>query len=141
MFELLNRFWIALPISYAITVGGLVSGYRRGGVPAEARLTRALRAGLPVLAALMIAWYCIDQIVEAGIQAPPLLGFRTVLFDIFLLSASALTGSVLARRNAGTAVVERGTVVLDEAPPETSAEPGALTLAGHPIPLLDETKH
>src|SRR5690348_13431290 len=102
MFELLNRFWIALPLSYAITVGGLVSGYRRGGVPAEARLMRALRAGLPVLVALMIAWNCIDEIVEAGIQAPPILGIRTVLFLVFLLSASALIGSVLARRKLGT---------------------------------------
>lgn len=141
MFELLNRFWIALPLSYALTVGGLVSGYRRGGVPADARFLRALRAGLPVMLVVMIAWSCIVGIVEAGIRTPPLLGLHTVLCMIFVLSASALMGAILARRKPGT-VVERGTVLLDDTDQESSVvQPGALTLAGHPIPLLDETKH
>jgi len=78
MFEFINRFWIALPLYYAITVGGLVSGYGRGGVLSKARLPRALLAGLPVLLALVVAWSCIGEIAEAGIQAPPLLGARTV---------------------------------------------------------------
>ena len=47
MFELVNRFWIALPLSYAITVGSLVSGYGRGGVPPEARVPRALWPASP----------------------------------------------------------------------------------------------
>ena len=135
MFELMNRFWVALPLSYAITVGGLVSGYGRGGVPSEARLPRAPLAGLPVLLALVVAWACISEIVEAGVQAPPHPGLHTVLFFVFTLSASALVGSVLASRKPGT-VVERGTVVLDDAPPETSTDAGALTLAGHPVPLV-----
>jgi len=141
MFEILNRFWIALPLSYAITVGGLLTGYRRGGAPADKRLLRAAFAGLPVIIGVLIAWSCILQIVEEGIQLPPLRGLHTVLFIAFALSASALTGSVLARRKPASSV-ERGTVVLDEAPPAVSSVgPETLTLAGHPIPLLDETKH
>jgi len=92
------------------------------------------------MTALLIGWSCIVGIVEAGIQVPPLLALHTVLYIVFLLSASALVGAVLARRKPGT-VVDRGTVVLDETPQETSVEPGALTLAGYPIPPVDETKH
>jgi len=141
MFETLNRFWIFLPLSYAVTVSGLVTGYRRGGAPAERRLFRAICAGLPVMICVVIAWTCIVQIVEEGIQAPPLLGLHTVLFIVFLLSTSALTGSVLARRKP-TSSIERGTVVLDAAPTVLRSVPhDTLTLAGHPIPVLDETKH
>lgn len=141
MFELLNRFWIGLPLTYALTVGGLMSGYRHSGVPPEGRLVRALRAGLPVMPGLLIAWYGIVEIVEAGVKAPPLLGLHTVLGFIFVASSSALVGSMLARGKPGN-VIERGTVILEEAAPDSSAEgPDALTLAGHPIPLLDETKH
>jgi len=46
MIDLLNRFWIAIPISYAITVRGLIAG-SAGGVPVERRFLRALIAGLP----------------------------------------------------------------------------------------------
>jgi hypothetical protein len=44
MADLLNRFWIAMPLSYAITVGGLLAGFRRGGVSDERRMSRALVA-------------------------------------------------------------------------------------------------
>jgi Type IV secretion-system coupling protein DNA-binding domain len=141
MFELLNRFSIGLPLTYALTVGGLLSGYRHGGVPADGRFTRALWVGLPVMWGLLFAWFCIVGTVEWGIRAPPLLGLETVLGLIFVLSSSALVGSMLARRKPRTGV-ERGTVILDETASDASLEhPDALRLAGHPIPLLDETKH
>ena len=141
MFEFLNRLSVALPITYALTVGGLVTGYRRGGVPPEGRLMRALRAGLPVLPVVMIAWSCIVGIVESGIRAPPLIGLHALLCCIFVLSSSALIGSILARRKPAS-VTARGTVLMDDAQQESSAErPDAITLAGHPIPLADETKH
>jgi len=54
--DLLNRFWIAFPLSYALTVGGLVTGYRHGGVPADRRLVRALRAGVPVVLGVIVLW-------------------------------------------------------------------------------------
>ena len=118
-----------------------MSGYTHGGVPADGRLVRALRAGVPVMLCLWMAWEFIVSVVQAGIKTPPLLGLHAVLGFIFVLSSSALVGSMLARRKPAT-VVERGTVVLDESPADSALEPpDALTLAGHPVPLLDETKH
>jgi len=55
MLDFLNRFWVVLPLTYAATVGGLVSGYRRGGVPENARLWRAVRASIPVMVGLTLA--------------------------------------------------------------------------------------
>ena len=141
MLEFLDRFWIAFPFSYALTVGGLVTGYRRGGVPAEGRLSRALVAGLPVVVGVIFAWVWIRGIAESGLHASPLRALHAVLFILFVLSSSALTGAVLARRKRASTVA-RGTVLLEGAQQESAApRPDALTLAGRPIPLADETKH
>jgi Type IV secretion-system coupling protein DNA-binding domain len=143
MLDLLDHIWIGLPVSYAVAVGGLVTGYRRGGVPAERRLPRALLAGVPVMLVVMLVWDCIVEYVESGIniKGTPFIGLNILLGIVFLLSASALIGAMLARRNPAL-VHERGTVLLEETQRNPSvAEPDALTLAGQPIPLLDETKH
>src|SRR6185437_4784025 len=45
-------------------------------------------------------------------------------------------------RRRQASVLERGTLLLDQSPQNpTPDRPDALTLAGQPIPLLDETKH
>jgi len=64
-----------------------------------------------------------------------------LLWLIFIACASALTGSFLARRSLEN-TVERGTTLIGEGARESSA-PRAddLTLAGHLIAPLDETKH
>jgi len=141
MLNLLTSFWVDFPLSYALTVGGLVSGYRRGGVPPNACLPRAIRAGLPVMLGVVIIWSWIGEIAAPGIEPPSLRGVHVLLGIIFVLSASALIGAILARRKPASAL-KRGTVLLDEVEQESSADrPDALTLAGHPIPLMDETKH
>ena len=141
MLEPLDHIWIGLPVSYAVAVGGLVTGYRRGGVPAERRIPRALLAGGPVMLAVMLVWNCIVGYVESGIKTPPLIGLHVLLGLVFLLSASALIGAMLARRRPAV-VHERGAVLLEETQRNPSVvEPDALTLASQPIPLLDETKH
>lgn len=98
---MLNSFWIELPMIYALTVGGLVSDYRRGGVPPDRRWLRALVAGLPVMVGLMIAWAIISGVVGPGRAdvGPALSILDSLLTILFLLSASALAGSVLARRD------------------------------------------
>jgi len=142
MLDLLDRFWIAFPLSYALTIGGLVSGYRRGSVPVEGRLVRALLAGVPVLFALLIAWAVIVWITEGAVKSKVLPGLQALLFFLFILSASALTGLVLARRGPAKEEVVRGTVILDEAPPDPAEiPPDTITLAGYPIAPLEETKH
>ena len=141
MLNLLNRFWIEFPLCYALTVGGLMTGYRRGGVPEEARLSRAIRAGLPVMLGVVLVWSWIIGLVESGLGASSPLGLRTLLGLFFVLSASALSGAVLAK---GTplSLLKRGAVLLDETEQASlAARPDALTLAGHPIPERDETKH
>lgn len=141
MFDLLTRFWIEFPLSYALTVGGLVSGYRRGGIPAEARMQRALRASLPVMLGVMIAWNCIVGVASPGRGTLALRDLQVVLGILFVLSSSALTGAMLARWKPASDL-KRGTVLLDEADDESLATgPDVLTIAGRPIPPLDETKH
>ena len=141
MFNLLSRFWIEFPLCYALTVGGLVTGYQRGGVPSEARFSRAARAGLPVMLGVAFAWEWIVGRIESALDMRAPIALTTVLGVAFFISASALMGAALARRNSANAF-GRGTVILDEAPPDPSAvPPDVLTLAGHLIPPLDETKH
>jgi Type IV secretion-system coupling protein DNA-binding domain len=139
MLELLDRFWIAMPLSYAVTVGGLFAGFRRGGVPIENGISRALIAGIPVVVCVLIAWAIVVNLVEAPGTHGQFPGLENVLGLIFIACSSALAGGLMARRRL-TNAVERGTVLVCEGAPE-SAAPGELTLAGYPIATLDETKH
>ena len=41
MSKYFSHIWVQLAFSYALTVGGLVTGYRRGGTPPDASLTQA----------------------------------------------------------------------------------------------------
>ncbi len=144
MLNFLNQFWIGLPLIYGLTVGGLVTGYQRGGVPKDRRLPRALLAGIPVMIGLMIAWSIICAEVGPGkIDIGPALSILDLLLTVtFFISASALTGSVLARRSDPADTHKRGTLLLDEPAEESQVlDPNTLTIAGHPITLLDETKH
>jgi len=141
MIDLLNRFLIVMPLSYAITVGGLLAGFRRGGEFGEGRVTRALVAGIPVVVGALIAW----NIIVGGVEPPGTHGqFRALevlLWLPFVACSSALAGAVLARRRS-THAVERGTVLVREGARESfSAGPAGLTFAGRPIALMDETKH
>ena len=141
MFDLLNRFWIQFPLCYALTVGGLVTGYRRGGVSPDALLRRATRAGLPVMLGVLFTWEWIIGRIESGLDARSPVGLQTLLGIAFLLSASALIGAVLARGKP-LSLLKRGTTLLDETElASTPVPPDVLTLAGHPIPPSDETKH
>jgi len=81
------------------------------------------------------------DVVEAGFDRQQFPALHLVSGLIFIVSASALTGSILARLKPSK-VLERGAVLLDEGSPVSSLHTAdTLTLAGHPIPLLDETKH
>lgn len=144
MLDLHSRFWIELPLSYALTVGGLVSGYRHGGVPTEGRLMRALRAGVPVLLAVVILWAYIVNLAEADIDRRQFVALHVLLAPIFAISVSALAGAALAQLKPAQ-VLKRGAVLLQalgKNPADDSLQPAnALTLAGQPIPFMDETKH
>ena len=140
MIDLLSRFWIATPISYALTVGGLIAGFRRGGVLIERRILRALVAGLPVMLGAWIVWNIIIAICEPRGTHNQFAGLNVLLGFVFIPCSSALAGVVLARRKPGNP--ERGTVVVDDSAREPSTiRPGRLTLAGIPISPEDETKH
>lgn len=142
MLDLLNHFWIEFPLTYALAFGGLVSGYKHGGVPPKDRILRALRASIPVLLGVVIVWICITHLVEVGIDRRPFAALHTVLALIFVVSASALTGAVLARLFQPEKGLRRGTVLLEEDPAAEALQvAGGLTLGGRPIPALDETKH
>jgi hypothetical protein len=139
--HLLNRLWLAMPIAYALTLWGLTAGFRRGGVPAERRLARALVTGVPVMVGALVAWGIITAICEGGSAPRQFEGLNTLLGFVFVPCSSALTGVVLARRTL-ISLVERGTVLADGSDGDSSSMPvGALTLAGQPIAPMDETKH
>jgi type IV secretory pathway TraG/TraD family ATPase VirD4 len=94
-----------------------------------------------VLLGIALIWTSIVHTIEAGIDRRPFDALHVLLSILFLVSASALAGSVLARIKSSNPV-NRGTVVLGEGSDESSSQPtGGLTLAARPIPLLDETKH
>ena len=141
MLNFLSRFWIEFPLCYALTVGGLITGYQRGGVPPNTRLWRAIRAGLPVMIGILLLWGWIVGLIESGLDARSPAGLTMLLGIMFILSASALVGATLARRSPANAPA-RGAVLLDEAPPDpATVPPDVITLAGHPVAKLDETKH
>ena len=139
MIDQLNRFWVAIPITYALTFWGLTAGFRRAGVPVERRLFRAMGLSVPVMVAALIAWAIIINVFEGATGSRQFPGLNTLLAFIFVPCSSALTGVVLARRNP-TSSVERGTLLADEMD-QDPIETGSLTLGGRPIAPIDETKH
>ncbi len=141
MLDVLNRFWIGMPLLYSLTVTGLFAGFRRGRMPIEQRWRRALLSGVPVLLGALIAWNIIANLVEPPGTVRQFESLRMVLGIIFVACSSALIGSLIARLSSKRAL-ERGTVLLDEeAQGSRATQPGELTLAGCPFSLSDETKH
>jgi hypothetical protein len=139
MIDLLIEFRV--PIAYALTVWGLTAGFRRGGVPVESRLLRALAVGVPVTVVALIVWSIIVFTCEGGGGPKQFGGLNTLLGFFFIPSSSALTGVVLARRYPMSSF-GRGTILVDgDASESYSTGAGHLTLAGQPIAPLDETKH
>jgi hypothetical protein len=100
MLEFLDRFWIAMPLSYAVTVGGLFVGFRRGGVSPEHGIQRALIVGIPTVVCALIGWAIIVNLAEA--EAPgthgQFPGLENGLALLFIACSSALAGRLLARR-------------------------------------------
>ena len=65
MIDLLTRPWIGILIYYALTVVGLIAGFRRAGVPPERGILRALLLGLPVMLGVGLLWDTIIAVFEA----------------------------------------------------------------------------
>ena len=141
MIDLLTRPWIGILIYYALTVVGLIAGFRRGGVPPERGILRALLMGLPVMLGAWVLWDIIIGIFEARGAPYQFDGLNLLLGFVFIPCSSALAGVALARHKRASPV-ERGTVIIDvrDQEPETPL-PGGLTLAGRPVAPIDETKH
>jgi hypothetical protein len=139
--NLLGRFWIETPICYALSVGGLIAGFRRGGVPGGNRIVRALLTGLPVMLVASLVWQIIVALCEPEGTSDQFIGLNLILAFVFIPCWSALAGVALARRNP-MVQAGRGTVIIDESAKEPYvSHPGELTLAGRPVVLADETKH
>ena len=142
MIYLLNRFWIAAPLTYALTVIGLIAGLRRGGISPGQGVLRAVLAGLPVTVGMWTLWSLVVNIAEAPGAPGQFDGLNTLLGLVFVPCTSALTGATWARRTKVAQPVERGTVIIDDREREPQApKSGELTLAGRLIPQADETKH
>ena len=141
MIDVLDRFWVAIPVSYTLTVTGLIVGFRRGRMPSERRWLRALATGVPVVFGILIAWNIIVNLIEVPGTHLQFEGLNIFSGFIFVACSSALVGDFLARRKS-TSDVERGTVlVVEEASASHARRPGELTFAGYPLLLADETKH
>jgi hypothetical protein len=141
MLVALDRFWIGMPLLYALTVGGLLAGFRRGRMPIEQPWRRALLSGVPVVFGAVIAWHIVVDLVEPPATHMQFQSLTIVLGFVFVPCSSALVGSLLARLRSKSAVT-RGTVLLDEeAGGSRATGTGDLTLARCSFSLSDETKH
>lgn len=141
MINLLSGFWVEAPLSYVLTVTGLVAGFWRGEVLAERGVRGTLLVGVPVMVGAVIAWSIIIAVCEARGFTGQFDGLNVALAFVFIPCSSALAGVALARSKR-TDGVERGTVIVDVRDEEPATPgPGELTLAGRVIALADETKH
>lgn len=141
MIDLLNRPWIALPILYVLTVGGLIAGFHRAGVLSVRGIFRAWLIGVPAMLGSWALWDIVIAVFEAQGAPHQFDDLNLVLGFVFFPCLSALAAAVLARRKR-SAPVERGTVIIDvrDQKPATPL-PGVLTLAGLQVASMDETKH
>jgi Type IV secretion-system coupling protein DNA-binding domain len=139
--DALNRPWIALPIFFALTVAGLIAGFRHGGVSLERGVVRAFLLGLPMMLGLWLLWDLIIEVCQARGAPGQFDGLDLLLGFVFFPCSSALAGVTLARRKR-MSPVERGTVIIDVRGREPATpRPGELTLAGQLLAPVDETKH
>jgi hypothetical protein len=98
MLEFLDRFWIAMPLSYAVTVVGLFAGFRRGGVSPEHGIPRALITGIPIVVCALMGWAIIVNLAEVAGTRGRFPGLENVLALLFMASSGALAGGLLSGR-------------------------------------------
>ena len=140
MFRDLTHGTNGLLLGYVIAAAGLFMGFWRMKVPVP--------RGLPLTAILRVPVMIGAAIVNAMLQ-----WMMSPFFKVIGETLSSIVGAVIIYFGGfATAVVlvqrvprdvhKRGTRLLDSLAPTRAPETGdQITLAGHPIPVLDETKH
>jgi len=125
-----------LLLAYLLTLIGLAAGLRRAHAPRRRYLQLPLIA-VPTMLIAAIAWSLIAAALPR--HTPPAL--VASLGAVFLLIVAALTGLVLPRLRGRGPQHLRGALLAPRAQRRPAPNASTLTLAGVPIPALDETKH
>ena len=144
--------WTGLLWGYAAVQAPLLAGLRRGGAPLRSLVASPI-AALPVMAATGIGMAAASPWLQALGAGASSVG-RVAVGAALSAALGYATGRTLARRTpSATLVQRRGALVEEAAPAQPVRAPArrlargserarnALTLAGLPVPLADESKH
>jgi type IV secretory pathway TraG/TraD family ATPase VirD4 len=126
----------ALIFAYAVTGVPMVIGLLQQRATFHRILTSPLIA-IPVTIVAAIAWTIVHSLwAHAGTLPPVIVVYVTA--TVFLAAVGYMAGTLMGRRRFNTAH-HRGTLVEDGR--RTRVRAGDVSLAGIPVPPLDETKH
>jgi hypothetical protein len=130
--------WVDVAVAYSSTLIGMILGLRFARAGA-AQFRRAPLSAVPVTLMGALLWGLMHEAhwVDLGAQyaaATVLLGF------CFLLACGVVAGFFVSRARPSL-ILKRGAVILGGPAGPRIPPSEALTLAGQPVPLLDETKH
>ena len=127
--------WHAFVGAWLVMIVGMWAGLWLRGANRGRFLTAPIAAAFVALLAMLAAAALKTALDAAGI-AGPLRAYGTfAIFPLFGLLAGLLS------RDPATTVLHRGAVIQDGGPQQRRGRGGQLTLAGIPIPAMDETKH
>jgi hypothetical protein len=127
--------WHACVGAWLVVLVGMWAGLWLRGANRGRYLTAPIAAAVVAVLALLAAAALKTGLDAAGI-AGPLRAYGTfAIFPLFGLLAGLLSS------DPARTVIHRGAVIQDGRPAQRRGRGGELTLAGIPIPPLDETKH
>ena len=127
--------WHAFVGAWLVVLVGMWAGLWLRGANKGRFLTAPIAAAVVALLAMLAAAALKTGLDAAGI-AGPLRAYGTfAVFPLFGLIAGLLSN------DPAKTVIHRGAVIQDGRPAQRRGRGGELTLAGIPIPAMDETKH
>jgi hypothetical protein len=127
--------WHVFVGAWLVVIVGMWAGLWLRGASRGSYLTAPIAAAFVAVLAMLAAAALKTGLDAAGIAGPPRAYGTFTIFPLFGLLAGLLSS------NPANAVLHRGAVIQDGQPQQRRGRGGELTLAGIPIPPMDETKH
>jgi type IV secretory pathway TraG/TraD family ATPase VirD4 len=137
----LDHGWSGLLLAYVLAALGLIAGLSLRRKPLAAAAARLPLTSFAVVIVALLLWTLVRETAAREFALFPQ-AVTQLLGIAFTLLIGVLTGLV-APRLAPEVIVRRGARLVASAPLRAgdSSAASALTFAGHPIQLADETKH